>query len=222
MAHIELVEARLAGQDRVQVRGHRLARSEHVLLVAVEDGGGAGDSGAHGQNFPADFRRHGLRQFRVFGPRAHETHVPLQHIPQLGQFVEFGGAKPTAERRHARVALRREARPPVAFRALVHGAELQDAEHLTALTQSRPTVEHGTGRIAFDPDGDQQKERREKGQQQRRNAKVHRPLGRGLAQRGGLVANLCRRVIFQCLKSAILEYLQNAEATPVRGTDHHR
>src|SRR5438067_10802565 len=72
--------------------------------------------------------RHFVEEFcdkaRALGPRPDNTHITLQNIEKLGQFVQAGPAQEDSERSASRVAWARPARHTVRRGSHRHGSEL--------------------------------------------------------------------------------------------------
>src|SRR5881409_1253609 len=95
-------------------------------------------------------------------PGPHETHLTLQHVPQLWQLVDARPAEPSPDPRHAGVVpdLEQWLAGLVAIAegldhrvgALHHGAELEEGERAAPPPQTGLPVEHRTARR--DPDGE--------------------------------------------------------------------
>src|SRR5262249_28331663 len=64
----------------------------------------------------------------ALGPRSDEAHVALDHVPQLRELVEAPAPEPAADRRDARLALRRPDRTPFLLGADDHPAALPRPE----------------------------------------------------------------------------------------------
>ncbi len=133
--------------------------SDDVLVVEGDHlGTPQAVAAAHGDQtgYPRAGRKDALVQRAVafdhhdeVGPRPDEAHVAEQHVEQLRQLVEAGGAQPAAGRRDARVALFEV--EAVAHRDGVgdHGAELEDAKDPAMAADPFLTEEDGpaAGRV---------------------------------------------------------------------------
>ena len=73
------------------------------------------------------------------GPRPHEPHVALQHVPDLRQLVEAAERQPAPQRRVALVPGGAQRRPLGVAR---HRAELEHLEHQAALADPLRAVDH--------------------------------------------------------------------------------
>jgi hypothetical protein len=142
---VDKVQPQLAGQDDLEVLVDHVAGLQHRLLVAVEDGRRAGDAGAHRQQDVARLGRPVADEVAVFRARPDDAHLPLEHVPQLGQFVDLGVAQPVAEGGNARVTLAGDARAVIAGARLVHGAELENVEGAALSANALAPVEDGPG-----------------------------------------------------------------------------
>jgi hypothetical protein len=123
VADVEEVEAEFAGQDNTQVVVEEAVGAEELFFAAIEDGGGAGDAGADGQEFPAGFSGPGFDEVGIFRTGSNETHIAFEYVPQLGQFIEFCVAQPVADGSDAVVGLGGYFGAVVAFGPFLHGAE---------------------------------------------------------------------------------------------------
>ena len=96
------------------------------------------------------------------GTRAHEAHLPLEHVPELRQLVEMPGAKLLAERGDPRIVLDLEDRPlhlvaagqagPSGRGGLVeHGAELVQPKQAAVEPDPPLREERRPGRVPPDP-----------------------------------------------------------------------
>jgi hypothetical protein len=81
VAHVELVEAQLVGQDVLHVVIHHAGCLQTALFVVVGNTGGTGDARTHGEDLAPRRLRPGRRDLRVFRPRTHQAHLADQHVP---------------------------------------------------------------------------------------------------------------------------------------------
>ena len=89
MSHILFSQPKLVGQDPLEVLLFWIdGLGKDGGLVAVFERCPISDAWAHAQNrFVVVSKQFDI--FADFGPWAHETHVPQQHIEQLRKFVKF-------------------------------------------------------------------------------------------------------------------------------------
>jgi hypothetical protein len=86
--------------------------------------------------------------------RTDQTHVPDEHVPQLGKLVQAGRAQQSADRGRAfRVGLAR-------VRRRAHSAELRDRERHPVATCTGLSEQHGSALLHPDGDRDGEQERR--------------------------------------------------------------
>src|SRR5207302_10757253 len=108
---------------------------EQIVLHALPDGGVAaptvdlGPTGdAHLQAMTTVVRRHLVEEFcdkaRALGPRPDKTHITLQNIEKLGQFVQARPAQEDCERSASRVGSARPAAVMLRRGTHPHGREV--------------------------------------------------------------------------------------------------
>lgn len=153
VADVELVETELIGQDGAEVVIHKAGALEQVFLIAIGDGGGAGDAGADGEDLVAEVCGPGFGEGGVFGAGSDEAHLAFEDIPELGELVELGIAQPFAEGGDAGIAIGGDGGTVVAGFGLEHGAEFEDVEGLVAAPSAKTFEEDGTFGVALDGDG---------------------------------------------------------------------
>src|SRR5277367_745408 len=64
-----------------------------------------------------------LHELRPLRPWSNEIHVPFQHAPQLGDFVQSRDAQDLAHPRNSRIVIRCPRRASIRLRVLAHGAK---------------------------------------------------------------------------------------------------
>ena len=97
---------------------------DHLLLVAVLEGGGTGDAGAQLEQVAVlPYQLVGVAGH--VGTRSHEAHIADEHVPQFGQLVQLVAAQLGTEGRDAALASHRDRRAAVVHR---HRAELVHLE----------------------------------------------------------------------------------------------
>ena len=101
--------------------------------------------------------RHGV------GARADDAHAALQHVDELGQFVQRVLAQEGADAGDPGIALLRLADLFAVF-AHAHGAELVDQDLLAVEPVAALLEYHRPGRIQLDGNGDEQQQRRDEGE----------------------------------------------------------
>ena len=112
-----------------------------------------------------------VHEVRALGPRADERHVPLEHVPELRQFVEVEAPQEAAERRAARVVVTRPDRAGLALGVEAHRAELVDRERPAVEAHALLAVEDRAGRGEADErrdDGERDGQQQEGDGRQRR------------------------------------------------------
>src|SRR6266542_4334157 len=115
-------------------------------------------------------------------PRAHEAHVALEDVPELGQLVQGRRPEKASHPRHPCVAMSRLTWPELGVRVRHHGAEFQAREappapaHTLLRVEDRPTV------LEFDGGGDERPQWRGREQPHRGEARVEGPLETGRAE----------------------------------------
>src|SRR5439155_16750315 len=77
-------------------------------------------------------------------PRADETHVPDDHIPELRQFVETSPAQQTPDARDASVARLRPDRSGTRLRVLAHRSNFVDVEQAAVLSDALLPIQRRT------------------------------------------------------------------------------
>ncbi len=85
-----------------------------------------------------------------FGPRAHETHIPSEHVPELRQFINVVLSERCSNLRAALIVLRCPHGAGLTLSVNGHGPEFEKHEHLALLAASLLAVEHRAGRVALD------------------------------------------------------------------------
>ena len=177
VAHIQLVQPQLAGQNLAQVGVHQPGALQHAFFITVKHRGRAGHPGAQRKDLARRLRRPVFGNLRVFRARPHQAHLAHQHIPQLRQLVHLAVAQPAAKGRHARVILRRDLWPVIAVHIFAHGAKLENAKSLSPAPHPLAAVKNRPRRIAPDAQRNQGKKRRQQQQPDDRAGDVKQPLG---------------------------------------------
>jgi len=154
VADVELVETELIGQDGAEVVIHKAGALEQVFLIAVGDGGGAGDAGADGEDLVTEICGPGFGEGGVFWAGSDEAHIAFEDVPELGELVELGIAQPFAEGGDAGIAIGGDGRTAVTGFGLVHGAEFENVEGLVMAPGAETFEEDGAFGVALDGDGD--------------------------------------------------------------------
>src|SRR5262245_15919538 len=143
-----------------------------VVLDALLDGGvappavdlrPAGDAGLDlvTQHVLRDLVLELRDEKRTLGPRSDNRHVALEHVPELGQFVDVGLAQELADWRPPRILFTGEHRSGFGFGVLVHRPELVNHERLAVEPHPLLAVEDVALRRQLDqgrddPEGDGQ------------------------------------------------------------------
>src|SRR5262245_36170736 len=159
------------------------------LLQRVLDAGAVGvahlcpTGESRPQNMPLTIEGDLSRQFgdklRSFRTRADETHVTLEDIPQLRQFVEAAASQEPADRRHTNVAfLCRPHRARRFFGVGRHRSELMQREYAAELADALLVVQHCAWRCQPDKGRDHQHDRRRNDQTDGCSHDVDDALGR--------------------------------------------
>lgn len=123
--------------------------------------------------------------FRDFRARPDERHIAYEHIPKLGEFVEFGFAEEMASAGDSGVAVA-EGELAAGFGGGPHGAEFQQAKRLSVFAHPCLLEEHPAARIKRNPKGQTCEQRRQEKQTNGACSEVKRALGEGLRGFGGL------------------------------------
>ena len=172
IAHVELVEAQLGGQHRLEVLLHRVTTIQHLLLATVKDGGRGSDAGTHGEDQLLQFGGPLGGDVGILRARTDQRHLTDQHIPQLRQLIELGITQELAEGGDAAIAIGGDFGAVVGFVVLIHRAEFEDAKGLATPPGSRTAIEDRTWGVLFELDGDIEKERTEEEQAEDRDEDV--------------------------------------------------
>src|SRR5699024_1266968 len=107
-----------------------------------------------------------------------QTHVALDHIQQLRQFVQQVLADENTSAGDARVIALRPLRRLFSLRVNAHAAKLDDAEFATIATDSRLDEKHWAVKAVIEQNGQccQQHDRRRDDQQNSRENQIKHPL----------------------------------------------
>ena len=150
------VQAHAAVGDVLEVVGELLGPGHVARQPQLRE---AGDARAHDQPLPVagDVARQLLEEARPDRARADDAHLAAQHVPELRQLVELGGAQDVPD---ARLLVRRHARqldagvaPDARLRLRLERAELEHGEDRAAAADAGAVVEDAAG------PGAQQRER---------------------------------------------------------------
>src|SRR5450432_448926 len=79
---------------------------------------------------------------RPFRPRPHETHLTLNDVDELRQFIQAEPSNDLAHARDSRIALQSPLGAVLFLRVGTHGTELQDFEGAPSITDSCLAVEY--------------------------------------------------------------------------------
>ena len=142
---------------------------DHLLLVAVLEGGGTGDAGPQPEHVPV-LPHQLVGVAGHVGTRSHEAHIADEHVPQFGQLVQLVAAQLGAKGRDAALAGHRDRRAAVVdgHRAeLVHLEETGVLAHALLHEQHRPT-----GHLHLDQNGHDEQHRREDDETEERDDAV--------------------------------------------------
>ncbi len=128
------------------------------ILVHILDGGPVSDARTYPEHLPLLV---GILQYIAehFRPGAYQTHVTLQHVPQLGEFVELGFTDETSHTRDARVAANGYLAAPVGM--LLHGAELIELKEVAISADTLLGIDTTTLTLQSYQDVDEQEQRRQ-------------------------------------------------------------
>lgn len=108
--------------------------------VAAVDLGHAGDAGTHGTALPAVVGRECGHLGRNPGAGAHKSHVPLQDVDQLGEFIQRRAAQETAQREQPLFVGQK---PAVFILPVVHRFEFDDLEQPSPVSYARLKKKRG-------------------------------------------------------------------------------
>ena len=126
--HIQL---QLVGHHLLHIYTVRiLGITQKLVLVHILYGSIVGDAGFDVEHLPL-LRGIHLHIFPHLRPGPHETHIPSQHIPQLGQFVELVFADEVPDACDAVVVLA-DGDEALTLRVSAHRTELVESEGLAA------------------------------------------------------------------------------------------
>src|SRR6266436_6652444 len=89
-------------------------------------------------------------QFRAFGPRPHEAHLALEHIPELRYLVDIPLPHKRADSKPARVVFRGPADFSVLLSVQSHAAKFHHIERLAIPAEPSLAVQNGSGRFEID------------------------------------------------------------------------
>ena len=160
-----------------------LGGRERPPLPRIGDLRRAGESGRDGEDLVVLSLELG-DELGHLRPRADESHVPAQHVPQLWELVEPAGRETAAERREARVTVGADRG---AARIADHRAELQHREGAAATTDTLRAVEDGSRRVEQDGERHKQPDH----EREREHEQYDRDVNRAYEARSHLPPECC-------------------------------
>lgn len=110
-----------------------------------------------------------------FGPGTHQAHLPLQHVPKLGQLVQLGLTQEPAHPGDPGIPAHGQGKSQ-GLGIRDHGAELEHLEAPPLSAHPKAPVKDRARRGEFDQEGQDKKQGPENEQAQERKLDVHRPF----------------------------------------------
>ena len=126
-------------------------------------------------------RDHGLKflnEFRTLRTGAHEFQFSDQDVEQLRQFVDPRFSEEVADPRDPGIVLHRPYRIPVFFRVVPHRTEFVDPDRFVVLPHPDLGIENGAGRVEFDEDRNDEKNREQEDQEDGGDDRAQDPADR--------------------------------------------
>ncbi len=117
-----------------------------------------------------------LDQLGPFRPRSDETHLPLQDIEELRQFIQARLSKDLSDRGPTGIIGLCPDRTRLPFGIRDHGTKLQHLKDLSVKSHPFLVIENGAWRGHFDHEGDSRHRQAQHEKADRREDNVHRPL----------------------------------------------
>jgi len=142
----------------------------------IDNRGWAGNPWANGEDNLAGFFRPIGDDFRIFGAWTNHAHLPDKHIPKLRELIEFSLTQPGSHRRDACVVLRGDARAVVASWLFAHRTELEHIKFSAIFADAPAFIKNWPGRVAFDENGHENKDRRKQNQPKHRTDNIEDAL----------------------------------------------
>ena len=124
-------------------------------------------------------------KFRPLGPRPDKTHIALEHVEDLCQFVQAQAANAPPDPGHTAVIRSRPARTAVGLGVLAHAPELEEMKHLPIQPDPTLAIDNLAARTVLEQNRERYHQHQWPGQQDDHRAgdQVQRPAAKLPPQR---------------------------------------